>query len=196
MATPVPAGQGPGAPKKHTVRNVILGIVGAFFLLGACGALLGGNNSDTIKDDSQTTAADSQQADESEPKATPTTKSPASKPAPAKPTPKPAAPPKPKGPVLSNEQQQAVDKANDYLDYTSFSRKGLIDQLKFDGFKVTDSTVAVDSMHVDWNKQAVGKAKDYLDYTSFSRSGLKEQLTFDGFTPQQAEYGVSKTKIG
>jgi len=88
-------------------------------------------------------------------------------------------------------QQNAVQKAQQYLAYTSFSRLGLIQQLEYDDFSTADATYAVDSLTVDWNVQAVKKAQQYLDYTSFSRQGLLEQLVFDSFTASQAAYGVS-----
>ncbi|WP_440915751.1 Ltp family lipoprotein [Crystallibacter degradans] len=92
-------------------------------------------------------------------------------------------------------QQNALGKAADYLDYTAFSRTGLIGQLEFEEFSTEDATWAVDRVTVDWNEQAANKAKDYLDYTSFSRGGLYDQLIFEGFTPEQAEYGVSQTGL-
>lgn len=92
-------------------------------------------------------------------------------------------------------QQNALRKAADYLDYTAFSRTGLIEQLVYEKYSAEDSTWAVDRVTVDWNEQAAKKAKDYLDYTSFSRSGLVEQLLYEGFTPEQAEYGVSTTGL-
>ncbi|MCW2135087.1 Ltp family lipoprotein [Arthrobacter sp. VKM Ac-2550] len=92
-------------------------------------------------------------------------------------------------------QQNALRKASDYLDYTAFSRTGLIGQLEFEEFSTEDATWAVDRVTVDWNEQAANKAKDYLDYTSFSRGGLYDQLIFEGFTPEQAEYGVSQTGL-
>lgn len=95
----------------------------------------------------------------------------------------------------STAQANARAKAADYLGLTAFSRSGLIEQLKFEGFNRRDATYGVDAVHADWNKQAVRKAKDYLDLTSFSRSGLIEQLKFDGFTTAQAEYGVNKTGL-
>ena len=91
---------------------------------------------------------------------------------------------------LPAAQENAIGKANDYLGYDSFSRKGLIEQLKFEGFKQPLATFAVDYIHPNWNQQAVKKAKDYLGYDSFSRSGLIEQLEFDGFTHAQAVFGV------
>jgi len=86
-------------------------------------------------------------------------------------------------------------KAADYLDYSAFSRTGLIDQLQFEGFSASDATYGVDSLKVDWNEQAAKKAAEYLDYSAFSRSGLIDQLLFEGFTPAQAEYGVSTTGL-
>jgi hypothetical protein len=86
---------------------------------------------------------------------------------------------------------QASSKAQQYLDYSAFSRSGLIDQLVFEGFDEAEATVAVDSLNVNWNLQAAQKAKDYLEYSSFSKSGLQDQLEFEGFTPSQASYGVA-----
>ena len=78
---------------------------------------------------------------------------------------------------------------------TAFSRKGLIEQLAFEGFSNADATFGADSISANWNEQAAKKAKSYLDVTSFSRSGLIEQLEFEGFTPAQAEHGVSTTGL-
>lgn len=92
-------------------------------------------------------------------------------------------------------QQNALSKASDYLEFTAFSRSGLIRQLEFDKYSTGDASWAVDHVGANWNEQAAKKAKDYLDFTSFSRSGLIDQLTFDGFTAAEAQYGVSKTGL-
>jgi hypothetical protein len=94
-------------------------------------------------------------------------------------------------PLSPMSQQNAVRKAESYVDYTAFSRQGLIEQLEYDDFSTEDATFAVDSINVDWNEQAVKKAKSYLDYTAFSHSGLIDQLEYDGFTPAQAAYGAA-----
>lgn len=73
-----------------------------------------------------------------------------------------------------------------------FSRRGLIDQLKFEGFNNEDATYAVDKIKVSWKEQALRKAKDYLDIMAFSRKGLIDQLIFDGFTTEDATYAVDK----
>ena len=94
-------------------------------------------------------------------------------------------------PLSPVSQQNALDKAQEYLDMTAFSRSGLIEQLEYEGFSAADSTYAVDSLTVNWNQQSALKAKEYLAMTSFSASGLAEQLEYEGFTASQAAYGVS-----
>ncbi len=89
-------------------------------------------------------------------------------------------------------QLNAIGTARDYLAYTSFSRSGLIGQLKFEGYSTAVATFAVDYLHVNWNRQAYHKALEYLDYSSFSRSGLIAQLEYEGFTYAQAVYGVNR----
>ena len=92
-------------------------------------------------------------------------------------------------------QQNAKRAAENYLEFTAFSRTGLIKQLVFEKYSTADATWAVDHMTVNWNEQAAKSAKKYLELTSFSRPGLIEQLEFEGYTPAQAEYGVSKTGL-
>jgi hypothetical protein len=105
------------------------------------------------------------------------------------------APPPIATPEFAPAQENAIAKAASYLDYTGFSKQGLIKQLEFDQFSTADATFAVEHLEanrsVDWNEQAVKKAKSYLDYTSFSLPGLVKQLEFDGFTPSEAQYGAN-----
>ena len=89
-------------------------------------------------------------------------------------------------------QQNAHSKAASYLEFSAFSRSGLIEQLEFEGFSTQDSTWAVDNVTVNWNEQAAMKAASYLDYSAFSRSGLMDQLGYEGFTRAQANYAVSQ----
>jgi hypothetical protein len=99
--------------------------------------------------------------------------------------------PDPVGPVETMSQSNAVSTAEDYLNSSAFSRSGLIDQLKYEGFSTADATYAVDNITVDWNEQAAQTAQDYLDSSSFSRSGLYDQLIYEGFTDSQANYGLA-----
>lgn len=88
--------------------------------------------------------------------------------------------------ALTMSQKQAVRAAENYLSFTAFSRKGLIEQLEFEGYDNSDATYAVDSLNVDWQEQAIKKAEDYLDLTAFSKSGLVDQLMFEGFSKEHA----------
>lgn len=87
-------------------------------------------------------------------------------------------------------EKNALNTAKQYLNYTAFSYKGLVEQLEFEGYTSEEAKFGADNCGADWNEQAAKSAKQYMNYSSFSRSGLLEQLEFEGFTPEQAEYGV------
>lgn len=162
-------------------------IIGAAWLvLGVIGVAVGGGDTTTTEEVIEQEAEDSQAeatADESTPEAT----DPEPAPETTQETPEPVAE------ETSSEtvsQSNAVAKALDYLGYSSFSKKGLIEQLEFEGFSNADAQYAVDNITVDWKEQAALKAEEYLNVSPFSRSGLIEQLEFEGFTRAQATYGV------
>ena len=99
---------------------------------------------------------------------------------------------------LSGSQKNAVRSAKQYLSIQGFSRIGLIEQLSSDagdGYAVSDATIAVDSLGVDWKKQAVRSAQQYLTIQGFSCNGLIDQLSSsagDDFTMEQATYGAKQ----
>ena len=103
--------------------------------------------------------------------------------------------PEPEKPALTSGQENAIRAAENYLDYTAFSRKGLIDQLKFEEYSEKDAIFAVDAIKPNWNEQAAAAAEKYLEFTAFSRGGLISQLEFDGFTTAQATYGADKAGV-
>jgi hypothetical protein len=104
-------------------------------------------------------------------------------------------------PQLTLGQQNAVDSAQSYLDFSGFSRAGLFEQLTSEygeGYEPADAEFALAYLEqnglVDWNAEAVESAESYLDFSSFSRQGLYEQLTSEygeGFTPAQAEHALA-----
>jgi hypothetical protein len=104
-------------------------------------------------------------------------------------------------PDMTVSQENAIAAANDYLDFGSFSRAGLIDQLSSkygEGFPKADAIYAVNHIDVNWNEQAAQAAQDYLDTGSFSRAGLIKQLSSqygDKFTRAQAVYGVNQVGL-
>lgn len=91
---------------------------------------------------------------------------------------------------ITTGMRNALRSAEQYLSFTSFSRSGLIEQLKFDQYTASEAEYAVDNCGADWYEQAEKSAKKYLDFMSFSRGGLIDQLVFDGFTRDQAEHGA------
>ena len=106
------------------------------------------------------------------------------------------------GDDMTMSQKNAVAAAKDYLMLTSFSHKGLVDQLSSDAadkYPKEDAEFAVRYLKehglVDWNEQAVKAAQEYLELTSFSREGLIDQLTSEygsQFTREQAEYAADQ----
>lgn len=89
-------------------------------------------------------------------------------------------------------QKNALRSANSYLHASSFSYKGLIKQLEYEGYSTSEATYAADHCNADWKEQAVKTAKSYLKSSAFSRSKLIRQLEYEGFTHEQAVYGVEQ----
>lgn len=169
-----------------TIIKIALGIVVGFVLLaGGCAAIIGGAMSGSGTD-SKTAAERATEDREERPKSFDSSEGPdASEESPkAKPT-----------PSYTASQENAMAKAEDYLELTAMSRIGLIEQLVFEGFPLKDATFAVDRLKVNWNEQAAAKAEEYLKMSSFSRTGLIEQLEFEDFTTAQATYGVNQTGL-
>ena len=89
----------------------------------------------------------------------------------------------------------AVRSAHQSVQCSAFSYKGLVKQLKYEGFSTSDATYGVSHSGANWKKEAVESAKQYLRSSAFSRSGLVEQLKYEGFTPAQALHGVRATGL-
>ena len=106
--------------------------------------------------------------------------------------PKKAEPAKPK---YTAAQENAIGAAEDYLEFQSFSRTGLIKQLVFEKYSKADATFAVDHIDVNWKEQAAKSAQNYLELQHFSRQGLIKQLMFEGYTKAQATHGVNTTGL-
>lgn len=94
-------------------------------------------------------------------------------------------------PKLTLSQQNAIEEAQSYLNYSGFSRTGLIGQLEYEGFSTEDATFGADNAGADWNAECAESAQSYLDYSSFSREGLADQLAYEGFLPAEIEFGLA-----
>ena len=84
----------------------------------------------------------------------------------------------------------AVRAAKDYLRVSAFSFKGLVSQLKYEGYSTSDARYGASHAGANWFKQAVRAARQYLKVSAFSRSGMIEQLEYEGFTHAQAVHGA------
>jgi len=99
---------------------------------------------------------------------------------------------------LTGPQRNAVRSPQQYLNIAGFSRDGLIRQLSSDagdGYSVSDATIAVDSLKIDWNAQAARSAKQYLSLMGFSCRGLVRQLSSsagDRYTVSEANHGAKE----
>ena len=103
---------------------------------------------------------------------------------------------------MTAEQKNAYQAAKDYLDFSAFSRKGLINQLSSEygsNYPKKVATFVVDLLEtegaVDWYEQAERAAKEYLDFSSFSKAELIQQLESEygsQFTHDQAVKGVER----
>lgn len=95
-------------------------------------------------------------------------------------------------PVYTLAQQNAISKAQDYLEYQGFSRDGLIGQLEYEGYSTADATFGADNSGADWNAEAAEKAKSYMEYQSFSRQGLYDQMAYEKFTDAQIQFALAQ----
>ena len=92
---------------------------------------------------------------------------------------------------ISLGRQNAIKSAQSYLRNMSFSRKGLVDQLRFEGYTNDEAVFAVDYLDPDFYAEAAESAASYLRHMSFSKQGLYDQLIFEGFTEDEEAYGVA-----
>lgn len=92
---------------------------------------------------------------------------------------------------VSTGKSNALKSAQSYIRTMPFSKKGLIEQLEYEGYSTDEATYGAENCGANWKEQAAISAKNYLKTMSFSRSGLKDQLIYEGYTSEEAEYGVS-----
>ena len=157
----------PAAPPKKPWFKKWWGVgLIAFAVLVVLGvAFGGGGDTDTVTADESTASAEQTPGDKEEP-----------------------------AEELTVAQANALGSAEDYLSFSAFSKKGLVNQLSSDieGYDKADAEWAVEQLDVDWKEQAARSAESYLEFSSFSRSGLINQLTADieGYTKAQAEYAA------
>ena len=91
-------------------------------------------------------------------------------------------------------EKNALLSAQNYLRAgLGFSKKGLENQLDYEGYTQSEISYAISHCGADWKQQAEISAKNYLrSGIGFSRSGLIDQLIYEGYTLEEAEHGAEK----
>lgn len=91
--------------------------------------------------------------------------------------------------------KQALKEAKGYLESGSFSKKGLIEQLMYDGYSFEQAQYAADHCCANWLDQAKKEVQSYLSSRWYSRRGLIEQLEYDGYTNEEARVAVDSCGV-
>ena len=182
-----------GTPKKKKTGGIIAAILVVMLLFGCMGG--GGKDNSNSADSTKTNETTAQESATEESKAEPeeaTTEEPAEK--------DEADAQDDDYASWTSEQKHAYNACLSYLEYTAFSKQGLIDQLSSEygeGYPLEVAEFAVNKIEergeVDWVEQAKRSAQNYLDFSDFSKQGLIDQLSSEygeQFTIEQATEAV------
>ena len=90
------------------------------------------------------------------------------------------------------ELENAIESAEAYSNVFAYSKKYLIEQLKYEGFSEEIAECAAKSINANWKENCVRSAYSYLDLFSFSKKELIHQLDYDGFTPEEIDYAMNQ----
>ena len=93
-------------------------------------------------------------------------------------------------PDVPFEFEQALDKAQNYVDFTSFSEADLRRQLEYHEFSPEAIQFALDNVNVDYQAECIEKAKSYLEFASFSEADLREQLEYHKFSEEHISVAI------
>lgn len=96
--------------------------------------------------------------------------------------------------AVDDTPEAALEEAKSYLRSSAFSRSGLIEQLKYEGYSEENATYAVDNVGADWAEQALLAAQDYVDVTAISNEHLYNMMSYEGFTDDQTDYAMANVK--
>ena len=97
---------------------------------------------------------------------------------------------------LSENQVQAIQTAEGYLDTMPLSQTELLQMLTVENINLEDAEFALEYLDIDWNQEARKKAKEYCKHKiGFSKVKLKAQLLFDHFTEEEADFAVSHINV-
>ncbi len=95
-------------------------------------------------------------------------------------------------PDIPFEFEQALEKAQSYIDFTSFSEADLRGQLEYHEFSPEAVQFALDNVVVDYQEECIEKAKSYLEYSSFSEADLRGQLEYHEFSEEHINVAIDE----
>ena len=90
------------------------------------------------------------------------------------------------------ELENAIESAEAYSNVFAYSKKELIEQLKYDGFSEDIAECAAKSINANWKENCVRSAHSYLEIISYSKEELIHQLDYVGFTAEEIDYAMDK----
>lgn len=96
----------------------------------------------------------------------------------------------------TQEEKNALAKAEDYSDTMHMSKQGIYDQLTSEygeGFTAEAAQYAIDNLQADYNLNALETGKSYQQNMNMSKQAVYEQLTSEygeKFTPEEAQYAI------
>lgn len=94
----------------------------------------------------------------------------------------------------TNEEKNALKKAETYSKMMHMSKQGIYNQLTstIEGFSKESAQYAIDNIEADWKVNALEKAKTYQETMSMSKQAIYNQLTstVEGFTKEEAQYAI------
>ena len=89
----------------------------------------------------------------------------------------------------------ALERAKFHTKYNSYSEKGLVKMLVFEGFSDEDAEYGAHNCGADWNEECAEDAQKYLNYKSFTRDELYQQLKYEGYTESEILYGLAEVGL-
>lgn len=92
----------------------------------------------------------------------------------------------------NTELENAIESAEAYSNVFAYSKKELIEQLKYEGFSEDIAECAAKSINANWKENCVRSAYSYLEIISYSKKELIEQLDYVGFTPEEIDYAINQ----
>ncbi|MEG1131186.1 MAG: Ltp family lipoprotein [Romboutsia sp.] len=101
---------------------------------------------------------------------------------------------------VTSEYKSALQKAKQYSDIMSMSKRKIYDQLTSphgEKFSKEAAQYAIDNVNANWKENALKKAQTYQETMSMSPSRIYDQLVSEygeKFTPEEAQYAIDNLK--